>query len=193
MQIYLFPINTLHIWKKTWKTMGHLEAGGTPLWNPKIYFRSILFLNWLTFCSVNYTQLGPLLIFSNSAAMLRADPRWKTGGSELPGPQKHKKKNHTGSSNWRDVLSGFERHRKLEDLVRPLHGDRADILETPIHLEGGMVTGGGRGAGVGCGEEGSGLQGASAEVPPPSDLWAGTHHGVHSQILLLRVTFCSTP
>ena len=39
---------------------------------------------------------------------------------------------------------------------------------------------------------GGGIQGASAEVPPPSDLWAGTHHGVHSQILLLRVTFCSS-
>lgn len=68
------------------------------------------------------------------------------------------------------MLSGFERHRKLEDLVRPLHGDRADILETPIHLEGGMVTGGWGvgGAGVCGGVEGA--QGASAEVPPPSDL-----------------------
>lgn len=28
-------------------------------------------------------------------------------------------------------------------MVRPLHGDRADVLETPIHLEGGLVTGGG--------------------------------------------------
>lgn len=132
MQICFLPINTRHLLKNSWKTMGHLETGGTPLSNPNIYFRYLLFLNWLTFCSVNSTQLGPLLIFSNSAAMLQADPGWKTGGSELPGPQKRNKKNHTGSSNRRDVLSGFERHRKLEDLVRPLHGDRADILETPF-------------------------------------------------------------
>lgn len=53
----------------------------------------------------------------------------KRVGSKLLGPQNHdnkkekrkkKEKNHTGSSNRREVLLGFERHRKLEDLVRPL-------------------------------------------------------------------------
>lgn len=97
---------------------------GEPSLNPTIYFLIRRISKLIDFCGVHYTQLGPFLILSNSAAMLLADPGWgregkKTGGNELPVPQKraHRQKNHTGSSNRRDALSGFERHRKLEDLV----------------------------------------------------------------------------
>lgn len=155
---------------------GVIRIRWTPSCNGEIYLGLFAFVDWL-FCSVGYTQLVPLLIFSNASAVLSADPGWKKTGRR---PQRRNKKNHTGSSNRRDALSDFERHRKLEDLVWPLHGDRADILETPFTggRDGDREREGSR-ARVGCEE----AHGASAEVPPPCDLWAGTHHGVHSQIL----------
>ena len=65
------------------------------------------------------------------------------------------------------MLSGCERHRKPEDLARPLHGDRADILRPPFIWR---ERHGDRGRESWCREmwgeakEGA-LGGASAEVP----------------------------
>ncbi|TNN73393.1 hypothetical protein EYF80_016347 [Liparis tanakae] len=71
---------------------------------------------------------------------------------ELPGFPSGRVK-RVGEQSWKhEAPLRCERHRKLEDLVRPLHGDRADI-ETPIHLEGGVV-GPGEGARGGRGREG---------------------------------------
>lgn len=72
-----------------------------------------------------------------------------------------------------------------------------ELISRDPHSSGGrgMVTGGGRGGAGICGvRRRRGRSGVHLQrSPPPSDLWAGTHHGVHSQILFLRVTFCSTP
>lgn len=124
--------------------------------------------------------------------MLLADLGWKPGGSELPGPQSaHRKKkiiqdHQIGETRFQGVKGAGSWRIWCDPCMV------TELISWDPHSSGGrgMVTGGG----IGGVRRRRGRSGVHLQrSPPPSDLWAGTHHGVHSQILFLRVTFCSTP
>lgn len=98
-------------------------------------------------------QLVPFLISSNSAAMLLADPGWRTEGSELPGPQSaHTKKkiiqDHQIGETCFQVVKGTGSWRIWCDPCMV-----TELISRDPHSSGGrgMVTGGGRGGAGICG------------------------------------------